>query len=378
MIISASRRSDIPAFYAAWFMNRIRAGYCLVPNPFNPRQISRVSLAPADVDAIVFWTRNPRPLMGRLAALDEAGFKYSFLFTIVGHPRQIDPKSPSTAAATATFRDLAARLGPERVIWRYDPIVLSTLTRAEFHLENFEALARQLSGSTRRVVISTVNLYRKAKPRLDRLQGTPAELVPPSESDLERLIPKMREVAGEHGMGIVSCAEELDLRRFGVEPGKCIDDGLLRDALGIEVCGKKDPGQRDACGCVASRDIGVYDTCLFGCAYCYATRSFERARERYHAHDPHSPSLLSAPPGPALNVRVLPRMWRYTRDKRHSCDRALSDAFATGSLAVPPARRPPSCSQPRADCSPATTISQHRDNNSATSPPMRRNITTLR
>lgn len=297
VIISASRRTDIPAFYADWFMNRVRAEYCLVPNPFNPRQISRVSLAPADVDAIVFWTRNPRPLMRRLPELDEAGFKYYFLFTLVGNPREIDPKSPPIAAAVATFRALADRISPERVVWRYDPIVLSRLTSAEYHLENFEALARRLSGSTRRVVISTVNLYRKSKSRLDSLQGTPAELVPPAQSDLERLVPKMRQIAGEREMRIVSCAEELDLRRFGVEPGKCVDDVLLRDALEIEVGGKKDPGQREACGCVQSRDIGVYDTCLYGCVYCYATRSFDRARERYHAHDPHSPTLLGAPTG---------------------------------------------------------------------------------
>lgn len=293
MIISASRRTDIPAFYAEWFLNRVRAGYCVVPNPFNAKQVSRVSLRPADVDAVVFWTRNPRPLMASLDELDRAGLRYYFLFTLVGNPREIDPKSPPTAVATATFRELAERLGPERVIWRYDPIVFSSLTRAEFHVENFENLARTLAGSTRRVVISTVNLYRKSKGRLDGLAGTPAEIVAPSVDDLARVIPRMREIAGQHGMRITSCAEETDLRPYGVEPGKCIDDMLLREALGVDVRAKKDAGQRGACGCVESRDIGMYDTCLFGCAYCYATRSFEKARERYQGHDPQSPSLVA-------------------------------------------------------------------------------------
>lgn len=300
MIISASRRTDIPAFYAEWFMNRVRAGYCLVPNPFNPHQVSRVSLQPADVEAVVFWTRNPRPLMARLEELDQAGLPYCFLFTIVGNPRDIDVKSPPTAAAAATFIDLAHRIGPERMTWRYDPIVLSPLTSVGFHLEHFEGLARRLSGATRRVIISTVNLYRKSSPRLQALRGTPAEIVPPSEGDLERLVPQLREIAEAHGICITSCAEELDLRPYGVQPGKCIDDTLLRDALGVETTDKKDPGQRPACGCVVSRDIGAYDTCLFGCAYCYATRSFERSKERYRAHDPRSEALV--PPNP-LSVR---------------------------------------------------------------------------
>ena len=144
MIVSVSRRTDIPGFYSQWFMNRIRAGTCLVPNPFNPRQISRVSLRPEDVDVIVFWTRNPRPLFSYLPELDDRGYRYYFLFTLMANPREIDPRLPPVDMAIKTFRDLSHRLGPDRVVWRYDPIFLSSITDAEFPSEDLSAPRRCL------------------------------------------------------------------------------------------------------------------------------------------------------------------------------------------------------------------------------------------
>lgn len=290
VIVSASRRTDIPAFYSEWFLRRLAEGFCTVPNPFNRRQVSRISLRPEDVDALVFWTRNPRPLMARLAEL--AAHRYYFLFTLVGNPRELDPKSPPREAAVATFRDLAGRLGPGRVVWRYDPVVFSALTPREFHLRNFAEIAEQLEGSARRVVISFVDEYRKAGGRLRALRGTPAEVLPVRDEEVAWLVPRLREVAALRGMQLQSCAEELDLRPHGVPPGRCLDGDLLRELFGIEVDRRKDSGQREACGCVRSRDIGVYDTCLFGCVYCYATRSFELAAEHHRRHDPAATSLL--------------------------------------------------------------------------------------
>ena len=141
MIISASRRTDIPAFYAEWMVRRLKEGYCTVANPFNRNQVVRISLKPEDVDAIVFWSRNPRPLMPHLDELDSRGYRYYFQFTILGYPREIDAKSPPAATAVEAFCKLAERLGPKRVIWRYDPIVFSGLTSPAFHEENFRRLA---------------------------------------------------------------------------------------------------------------------------------------------------------------------------------------------------------------------------------------------
>ncbi|HAJ38211.1 MAG TPA: hypothetical protein DCL15_21265 [Chloroflexi bacterium] len=294
MIISASRRTDIPAFYATWFMHRVRAGFCTTPNPFNANQVNYVSLRPEDVDAIVFWTRNPRPLLSALDELDARGYRYYFQFTLLDYPRQLDPHTPPAAAAIATFRRLADRIGPERVIWRYDPIVLSSITNADFHQERFAWIAAQLRGYTTRSVISLVDIYRKAARRMQSLavQGvTFPDQALTSLPEFAALMQNLVATAQQNGMEIVSCAEEIDLTGYGVRPGKCIDEELLARVFGLQLARRKDPGQRAACGCVVSRDIGMYDSCLFGCQYCYATNSFTRAAANYAAHDPQATSL---------------------------------------------------------------------------------------
>ena len=265
MIISASRRTDIPAFYAPWMVHRLREGYCTVPNPFDRNQVSRISLRPEDVDAIVFWTRNPRPLLPYLDELDARGYRYYFQFTILGYPRQLDVKSPPVAAALQTFCELSDRLGPSRVIWRYDPIVFSGLTPAAFHRENFPRLAEALRDRTRRSVISIVDAYRKTASRLRKLDGTPAAMQPCDAAEFGPLMAELAAVARANGMDIVSCAEEIDLRLFGIRPGKCIDDAVIAAAFDIRVPETKDPAQRPACGCVVSRDVGMYESCLYGC-----------------------------------------------------------------------------------------------------------------
>lgn len=292
MIISASRRTDIPAFYADWMARRLREGYCTVPNPFNRGQVSRVSLRPEDVDAIVFWTRHARPLVPFLEELDGRGYRYYFQYTILGYPREIDPKAPSSATAVKTFCELSERLGPNRMVWRYDPIVITRLTPPAFHRENFRRLAESLRGRTRRSVVSIVDAYRKTEIRMKNLAPSQAEADLCGDAEFQRLMRDLAALAAANGMGIVSCAETIDLGPFGIRPGKCIDDELLAEAFGVNVSRKKDPAQREACGCVASRDIGMYDSCLFGCRYCYATKSFDRARTHFHEHDPDSPSLL--------------------------------------------------------------------------------------
>jgi Domain of unknown function (DUF1848) len=300
MIISASRRTDIPAFYARWFINRVREGWCSVPNPFNPQQVSMISLAPRDVDVIVFWTRNPRPLFASLKELDERGFLYYFQFTLMNNPRLIDQHNPPLRQALDAFRFLADRIGPERVIWRYDPIVLSEFTPPDFHRRTYSQLAQELRGYTSRSVISFLDVYAKIRRRLDEIgkQGAvllESALVDPITMDLPSeiagLSADLADLAAQNQMEIVSCAEGWDLKRYGISSGKCIDDVLIWKTFGLDVNHLKDPGQRKACGCIASKDIGMYNTCLFGCSYCYATSSFEKARLHYQQHDPKSLSI---------------------------------------------------------------------------------------
>lgn len=281
-IISASRRTDLPAFYARWFIQQVRRGFCEVANPFNPQQVRRVSLLPPEVTAIVFWTRHPRPLLPYLPELDQAGFRYYFHYTLLDYPRLIETHRPSLSMALRTFRDLAQQIGPERVIWRYDPIVLSNLTPVEFHLEAFSRLAQALRGSTRRVVISLLDPYPKLKRRFAQMEQAGLHLqysIDGREPWLAGLLHSLAECAAASGMEIVSCAEPFDLRPYGVWPGSCIDSGLLNRLFSLALDPARDPGQRPACGCALSVDIGWYDSCPFGCQYCYATRSFTLARQ---------------------------------------------------------------------------------------------------
>ena len=299
-LISVSRRTDIPAFYGRWFMNRVRAGFCAVPNPFNSKQISRVEINPTET-LIVFWTRWAAPFLGATDQLQRLGYRFYFQYTLVNNPTEIDPKSPPFEKAITAFRQLADRIGPDRVVWRYDPILLSDRTNQDFHLENFTRIAKGLKGATQRVVVSIVDPYDKAARRLTRLGEARPEFryrIYKPERD-EALLRQLARLARDHGLEIQSCTEEMDLAAAGIEPGKCIDDRLIRQLFGIDVSHKKDKGQRRACGCIESRDIGMYDSCLFGCAYCYATRSFDMARTHHAAHDPSSESLIGdfkAPP----------------------------------------------------------------------------------
>jgi hypothetical protein len=297
VIISASRRTDIPAFYSAWLMNRIRAGYCLVPNPFNAKQIGRISLTRQDVDAFVFWSKNPAPMLQHLAELSERGFIYYFQFTLNDYPLALEPLVPAIEQRIAAFLDLAQRLGSSRIVWRYDPIIITPATGYDFHAVTFDRLARALNGATQRVVVSVVDLYRKTGRRMKALSDDRFTIDPDAASSTQMLdlLRHISSVAQGAGMAAFSCAEEHDFTSVGVRPGRCID-GELISTLGGQVLAKKDPGQRAACGCVISRDIGMIDTCAHGCTYCYSTGNDQLARQRHAQHDPTSSMLFLGHP----------------------------------------------------------------------------------
>jgi hypothetical protein len=213
----------------------------------------------------------------------------------------IDAHTPSASRALDTFRALAERVGPERVIWRYDPIVLSEITPAEYHLEMFGRLAAALRGYTERVVVSFLDVYAKARRRLEDMQKEGATLLPALHRDLscDKILPQdllglvvgLRRTALENNLEIQSCAEEIDLAPYGLPAGSCIDAELIERLSGRTIPRQKDPGQRKACGCAVSKEVGMYDSCLFGCRYCYATRSFEQARRNYESHDSQAASI---------------------------------------------------------------------------------------
>lgn len=294
MIISASRRTDIPAFYSEWMINRIKDGYCTVFNPFNRNQVKRVSLKPIDVDVIVFWTKNALPIIDKLRLIDSHEIKYYFQYTLVQYDKSIETKVPSFDKLKNNFIKLADRIGPEKVIWRYDPIIITDKLSFDKHIEIFSNLSHDLKNYTNRVVVSIVDLYKKTLINMTNSSKQDHNMVlnPESKFDFEKFIKDLAIIANENNLEIQSCAEEIEMDSFGINPGKCIDDDYIKKVFSIEVGHKKDKGQRKVCGCVDSIDIGVYDTCLHGCQYCYATRNHNSAIKNYNEHDPKSPSLL--------------------------------------------------------------------------------------
>jgi outer membrane receptor for ferrienterochelin and colicin/DNA repair photolyase len=260
MIISASRRTDIPAFYSEWFMNCLRQEFVEVKNPYNPDQVSRVSLAPGDVDSIVFWTKNPAPLLAHLAEIEEAGHRYSFQFTLNNYPRDLEPGVPELEERMDRFIELSERIGPDNIVWRYDPIILSDKTGADFHRRAFENLCVKLGSRTRRVTVSLIDYYKKTKRNLKPLSYE-FDLDAADRPETEALLGDLAKTAREHKLEIFSCAQERDYTNLGIPPGRCVEgDGPY----------KKDPSQREHCQCTQSRDIGSYGTCKHACVYCYA------------------------------------------------------------------------------------------------------------
>ena len=292
MIVSVSRRTDIPAFYAEWFMNRIKAGGVETVNPFNAGQRSWISLEPDNVELLVFWTRNPLPLLPHLNELNERGYRYYFLMTLNAYPVELEPKAPPPEEQVRRMKLLAERIGPEKVIWRYDPVVVSLRTPWEWHEENFSRLSGLLRHSCRRVVVSQADEYRKvnfAGRVLRQLEiRRKAEVLPPEGQKL------FRHVAGQaraNGLEIYSCAEtDAFFESCGISPGACIDADYVEETFGISVDRRKDSGQRSHCRCVFSKDIGAYDTCPHGCVYCYAGRRIT-AERNHPRHRPEGAGL---------------------------------------------------------------------------------------
>ena len=294
MIISASRRSDLPAFYTPWLLERLAQGWCLVANPFNPRQVSRLSLARDQVEAMVLWTKNPAPLLARLDELDRPGFAYYFLYTLNPYPPDLEPHLPPLEQRLATFQALATRLGPDRVVWRYDPIIISNRTPPAWHEQAFASLSRELAGACQRVIVSLVHPYAKTRRRLGALAQRGWEFSWPAwdQALAQDLLATLARLAAGQGMTMAACASPVDLRSIGVEPARCIDPQLIARIGGPAGLGGTDPGQRPECGCAPSRDMGAPDTCLHGCEYCYACVSQSAALANHQRHDPAGPFLL--------------------------------------------------------------------------------------
>lgn len=285
MILSVSRRTDIPAFYSEWFFNRLKEGYIMVRNPMNKYQVSKINLESKNIDCIVFWTKNPEPILNRLEQLE--GINYYFQFTINPYGKDIEPNVPEKSKLLSTFIELSQKIGKEKVVWRYDPIFLTDDIDVNYHIKYFEKLSERLRGYTNTVVISILDEYVKTK---RNMKGINIKKL--NDKEIDTLFLAITKIAKNNKIEIKSCAEEKDLQKYGITHGKCIDDNLISKLFNFDINIKKDKNQRKSCGCVESIEVGAYNTCLHGCKYCYANFDDELVENNYNKHDKNSPFLI--------------------------------------------------------------------------------------
>lgn len=303
VILSVSRRTDIPACYPEWFMHRLRAGFVLARNPMNSRQVSRITLTPETVDCIVFWTKNPAPMLPFLPEIRRMGYPFLFQVTLNAYGREVEASLPALQERLDAFRALSRQCP---VVWRYDPILLSDTYTVDWHIARFRELASALEGCTDRCVISFLDVYDKIRARLRTIGARPC-----TEADMHRLAAAFAEVAGQHGLRLQTCAEKTDLAVYGVGHGACIDADLIGNLLACPVDGRRDANQRGDCGCLPSVDVGAYNTCGNGCLYCYANHSPEVVARSAAAHRPDSPLLTGCLlPDDRVTERAMPTIRR--------------------------------------------------------------------
>lgn len=310
-IISASRATDIPAFHAEWFIRRLRAGYLKWINPFNHKS-QCISLK--NVKVIIFWSKNPQPIIKYLPEIDERDIKYYFQYTVNDYEKEgFEPNVPPLDDRIDTFRLLCDMLGPESVVWRFDPLILTDLTNVENLYEKVRLVGNKVHQYTRRLIFSfaDINNYSKVQRNLTKANIGYREF---TDEDIQQISSGISELCKKWMLDAFTCGEKIDLLKFWIAKGKCIDDQLIlkitkndpeiRYLFGLDKSDQldlfgtstwkniKDKGQRQSCGCVFSKDIGQYNTCLHLCTYCYANFSPDLVRNNAAKCNLDSESIL--------------------------------------------------------------------------------------
>ncbi|MDL2297704.1 DUF1848 domain-containing protein [Synergistaceae bacterium OttesenSCG-928-D05] len=282
MIISASRRTDIPAFYTPWFLNRLVAGYVLVRNPMDKHQVSKVSLNRDVVDGFVFWTKNPAPMIETLGAL--RNYPYYFQFTLTPYDSDVERYlPPKEEVLVPVFQKLSEKIGANRVIWRYDPIFINEKYTAEYHLDAFEKFCALLSGYTKKCVINFIDMYHKTEQNM-----RPFALTPISIRLKKTLLTSLSTIAKAHNIQPETCSHGVKL---DIPNACCVDGNLFEEMSGFRYKLEKDKYQRVGCNCKESIDIGGYNTCGNGCLYCYANINPDQCRLFVEKHNQYGEFL---------------------------------------------------------------------------------------
>ena len=285
MIINTGMRTDIPAFYHEWLINRIREEYVLVRNPYNLSQVTRYSLSPEVVDLITFCTKNPSPILPHMDILKPYG-QYWFV-TITPYGKDIEPNVPDKQKVMEDFKRLSDIVGVDSMGWRYDPILVDAEHSVEWHIDQFEQMSENLAGYTKTCVISFIDIYKKVERNFPEARTV-------FQKDRLTIGKAFIDIARQHGITIKPCAEGKSLEQYGADCSGCMTVKTFETALGAHLdVPKQSKNQRNnECACLLGSDIGAYDTCGHLCRYCYANSNVMLVKENMKSHDPKSPFLI--------------------------------------------------------------------------------------
>ena len=306
MIINTGCRTDIPAFYAKWLMNRIREGYVLVRNPYNPNQVTKYNLSPEVVDCLAFCTKNPEPMLTYLDELDM--YKQYWFVTITPYGKDIEPNVPDKQKVIESFKKLSDHIGIDSIGWRYDPIFLENGFDVNRHIECFEKMAKELKGYTHNCTISFLDVYEKVK------RNAPDIKTPTKEEQME-IAKAFSKIGKENEMVIHACCEKTYLSQYGLQCNGCMSQEIIEKAINNTLQPPKRKNLRQECNCLMGNDIGAYNTCGHLCKYCYANANKQFAIENMKKHDDNSPFLIGrSEPGDKV-TEAKQKSWKIENEQ---------------------------------------------------------------
>ena len=283
MIINTGCRTDIPAFYAKWLMNRIREGYVLVRNPYNPNQVTKYNLSPEVVDCLAFCTKNPEPMLSYLDKLDM--YKQYWFVTITPYGKDIEPNVPDKKKVMESFKKLSNHIGVDSIGWRYDPIFIGDGFDVNKHITCFGNMAKELKGYTHNCTISFLDLYEKVKRNAPNIN-------PPTKEEQIEMAKAFSKIGKENDMVIHACCEKTYLSQYGLQCNGCMSQEIVEKAINNTLQPPKRKNLRQECSCLMGNDIGAYNTCGHLCKYCYANANKQFVIQNMKKHDDNSPFLI--------------------------------------------------------------------------------------
>lgn len=283
MIINTGCRTDIPAFYSKWLMNRIREGYVLVRNPYYPNQVTKYSLSPNVIDCLAFCTKNPEPMLKYLNELDK--YRQYWFVTITPYGKDIEPNVPSKKSVIESFKKLSEHIGVDSIGWRYDPIFIGNGFNIKKHIESFEKIAKELKNYTHNCTVSFLDLYEKVK------RNAP-DIKPPTKEEQIEIAKAFYRIGNDNNMTIHSCCEKTYLSEYGLKCNGCMSQEIIECAIKETLNPPKRKNIRQDCNCLMGNDIGAYNTCGHLCKYCYANANKGLVIENMKKHNENSPFLI--------------------------------------------------------------------------------------